>query len=516
MLLFLLEVLLLGALLLGLVYYFLLLPPRYPQNIPAIPFWVALIPFFKDVDQSDIFRQYIDKPLRTHGAVKIFFGAQWNILVHRPSYLVEIFKDEDLYEKSGNQKKIPHSVLAEFLGDNVISARGDVWKNYRSVIKPGLQRNFDGEIIESNAVSLCRLLRESQKRVGSGGGGVAVQDLLQRYSVSNFTEAVLGTKLHALDRADAPINLLQTAVKREIFKPIFMSFPFLDRLPLKSRLAARRTVGLFKNELKRALQASHHMPVEKTSSLSDQSDDKLGQRMLDARASGMWDEKQLLDNLTVSFVAGQENPQLLMISSLYLLAKHPEAQEALRQEILSKDAKSSADLAKEDMPYLTSLIYECLRLFPPIGQLINRKAAETALLGGDIVIPKGTYVGYHCYSTNRCPTAWGPTADKFDPGRWGSSSEVIQQNYRRRRARGDGESFYHDGPADSISGKRACLGEKFAMLEMRTTLIQLVREFSFTLDPMWVDRKTPAGPLYPRALRLVLTDRVDDEKRVVN
>lgn len=97
----------------------------------------------------------------------------------------------------------------------------------------------------------------------------------------------------------------------------------------------------------------------------------------------------------------------------------------MRQEILSKDAKSSADLAKEDMPYLTSLIYECLRLFPPIGQLINRKAAETALLGGDVVIPKGTYVGYHCYSTNRCPTAWGPTADKFDPGRFVSQVHIL-------------------------------------------------------------------------------------------
>ncbi|WQF79770.1 Putative cytochrome P450 [Colletotrichum destructivum] len=497
MLLFLLKVFLLAALLVGAVYYFFLLPPKYPQNIPAIPFWVTLIPFFKDVDQSDIFRDYIDQPLRTHGAVKIFFGAQWNVLVHRPSYLVEIFKDEDLYEKSGNQKKIPHSVLAEFLGDNVISARGDVWKNYRAVIKPGLQRTVDADVIENNAVGLCRLLRESQQR--EGRGGVAVQDLLQRYSVSNFTEAVLGTTLHALDRADAPINLLQTAVKKEIFKPIFMSFPFLDRLPLKSRLAARRTVGLFKNELKRGLQASHHLhkPAEKTS-LSDPSD-MLGKRMLDARASGQWDEKQLLDNLTVAFVAGQENPQLAMISSLYLLAKHPEAQEALRQEIISKGAKSAADLAKEDMPYLTSLIYECLRLFPPIGQLINRKAAETAVLGGDVVIPKGTYVGYHCYSTNRCPVAWGPTADKFDPGRWGCSSEAIQQNYRRRRARGEWISFH--------GGKRACLGEKFAMLEIRSTLIQLVSEFSFTLDPTWIDRKTPAGPLYPRALRLVFTER---------
>jgi len=110
------ESLLLVALFLASAYSFFLLPPKYPLNIPAIPFWVVLIPFFKDVDQSDIFKKYIEKPLRTHGAVKLFFGAQWNIVVHRPCYLAEIFKDEDLFQKSGNQKKIPHSVLAAFLG----------------------------------------------------------------------------------------------------------------------------------------------------------------------------------------------------------------------------------------------------------------------------------------------------------------------------------------------------------------------------------------------------------------
>lgn len=205
------ELLFLGAVVLGGFYYFFLLPPKYPQNIPAIPFWVALIPFFKDVDQSDIFRTYIDKPLRTHGAVKLFFGAQWNILVHRPSYLTEIFKNEDLYQKSGNQKKIPHSVLADFLGkhstkprrrahvcslqsgDNIISAHGETWKNYQSVIKPALQRNFEVGIIAKNAVSLCHLLRDSQKRAGRGG--FAVQDLLQRYSVANCSEAILQTNL---------------------------------------------------------------------------------------------------------------------------------------------------------------------------------------------------------------------------------------------------------------------------------------------------------------------------------
>lgn len=107
---------LLGVAAVAFVYFVFLLPPRHPKSIPAVPFWVALLPFFKDVDQSDIFRKYIEEPLRTHGAIKLFFGAQWNVLVHRPSFLVEIFRDEDLYQKSGNQKKIPHSVLAAFLG----------------------------------------------------------------------------------------------------------------------------------------------------------------------------------------------------------------------------------------------------------------------------------------------------------------------------------------------------------------------------------------------------------------
>ncbi len=194
MLVFIAELLLIGAVLLFLFYYIFLLPPKYPANIPAVPFWVALIPFFKDVDQSDIFRAYIEQPLRTHGVVKLFFGAQWNILVHKPAYLAEIFKNEDVYQKSGNQKKIPHSVLAEFLGDNIISSHGAMWRSYQSVVKPGLQRSFEADKIAGNAARLCALFKDAQLRAGAGGG-VAVQDLLQRYSVANCSEVLLQTEL---------------------------------------------------------------------------------------------------------------------------------------------------------------------------------------------------------------------------------------------------------------------------------------------------------------------------------
>ncbi|KAK3900200.1 cytochrome P450-DIT2 [Staphylotrichum tortipilum] len=491
------ELLLLGAVLTFLVYNIFLLPPKYPTNIPAVPFWVALIPFFKDVDQSDIFRAYIEQPLRTHGAVKLFFAGQWNILVHKPSYVAEILKDDHIYEKSGNQKKIPHSVLAEFLGENIITSHGAVWKSFQSVVKPGLQRKFEVDKIASNAATLCALFKDAQLHAGTEG--VAVQDLLQRYSVANCSEVLLQTDLGALASANAPINVLQSAVKREIFMPIFMNFPILDRFPFLSRTRARQVVKRFKDELRRAVAAS-----QKCVSGTSTSSDGLGRTMLDARDSGQWTEKQLQDNLTVAFVAGQENPQLCMISTLYLLAKHPHAQAKLYAELQSRgvDPTNPDPETLRDMPYMTSVIYESLRLFPPISQLVNRRASEDVLLGGDIVIPQGTYLGYNCLSTNRDPEAWGPIADAFDPSRWGKSSVAIQKQYRSRRAKAEFISF-HGGP-------RACLGEKFALLQMRVTLAALVHEFTWGLDPTWIDRKTPAGPLYPRALRLVFAPRRED------
>ncbi|KLU85227.1 hypothetical protein MAPG_04257 [Magnaporthiopsis poae ATCC 64411] len=488
------ELLLAGALLAASLFWFFLLPPRHPRDVPAIPFWVALVPFFREVDQADTFKRYVEGPLRRRGAVKIFFSGQWNILLHRPSYLLEIFKQEEIFQKSGNQKKIPHSVLAAFLGDNIITGRADDWKAYKSVIKPGLQRTSEVDILERNAALLCNVI-DTTRQV-TPGGVTHMQDLLQRYSMANCAGMLLQVDLPQTIESDVPLNTLQLAVKREIFKPVFLNFPFLDRLPLPSRMYARKLVRDFRHQLQSALETSHAAETTEKTQLSS---NKLGARLLGALRSGIFNQKQFLDNLLIVFVAGQENPQLGMISMMYLLAKHPEIQDQLYAEISKLGGDSTlqqgqalpqdpcaASQVLEDIPLMTAIILESLRLFPPIAQLINRRVApaEGALLGGTTYIPQGTYVGYSCYSTNRDPTAWGPDENGFRPGRWGSSAAEIQQQYKQRRARGEFISFH--------GGIRACLGEKMALLEMRVTLWVLVGRFRWALDPTWPDRMTPS------------------------
>lgn len=189
----LLLVLLVATIIFG--YSYLLPPKQFPNNIPTIPFFVCLIPFFKTVDQSDTYRRYLEEPLAIHGAVKVYFGARWNIIFTRPDYVAEMFRDEDTFAKSGNQKKIPYSVLAEYTGDNIISSHGTNWRLYQSIIKPGLQRNFDAEPIYNNAKALLHLLRSERHQ--STDGVVLVPPLFQRYTLANLSQVLLCTSFQA-------------------------------------------------------------------------------------------------------------------------------------------------------------------------------------------------------------------------------------------------------------------------------------------------------------------------------
>jgi cytochrome P450 len=104
------------------------------------------------------------------------------------------------------------------------------------------------------------------------------------------------------------------------------------------------------------------------------------------------------------------------------------------------------------------------------------------------------YVGYNAYSTNRDADFWGEDADEFNPSRWGTTMEEINHLYRRANSKGAFISFH--------GGKRACLGQKWAMQQLRITLVQLVKDLKWKVDETWDGRMTPAGPLYPRGLKI--------------
>ena len=248
-------------------------PSTFPKNIPTIPFYVTLLPLIKDIDQLELYDQYLARPIKEHGAVKVYFAGRWNILVGRASMLQEIFKHEDIYAKSGNQKKIPNSVLAQYTGDNIISAHGSDWKMYSHVMKPGLLKIFPTDSLVDNTRTLIRLFTSSLVIAGSGISNekaegisttqktepIPVGPILQRYSLANLSTTLLGTSFHTLEDPSSPFHNLQTSMKLHIFRPAYMAFPLLDRFSkyIPSRRRARELIRRFDSSLLSAVRSVH-------------------------------------------------------------------------------------------------------------------------------------------------------------------------------------------------------------------------------------------------------------------
>jgi cytochrome P450 len=473
-------------------FVYLFTPPlHFPKNIPTIPFYYALLPLVFDVDQAENYKKYLKEPLAKYGAVKIFFGGRWNILTTRPSYISEVLRHEDVYAKSGNHIKIPHSVIAAYTGENIISSHGDNWKKYHNVIKPALQAEQDPKQLWTNSGLLVNMFMEEQKKAGNGG--IPVYTPLHRYALANLSEILYGSSFETMQHMDSPLHKLQMQIKPIMFNPLFLNFPFLDYLPFKVRKIGRTLNVHFRDTLRAAVKKGHDHCCNENDKRS------VACRLIGSHREGILSDKELDDNLVSTFLAGHENPQLCLMSLIYLTGAHPEIQSQLLREIENvypPDAPSNyvpSNAELHELPLLTAVLYESIRMFPPISQLINRCTTAPISLG-KIQIPAGVYVGYNAYSTNRDTEFWGEDADQFRPSRWGTSMEEINHLYRRANSKAAFISFH--------GGKRACLGQKWAMQQLCITLVQLVRGLKWKVDEAWDGRMTPAGPLYPRGLKI--------------
>lgn len=191
--------------LLFLLYWYIRIPGDMPQNIPTVPIYISLLGLWSDMGQDDIYDRWLRTPLERSGAVKIWFAGRWNVLATRPQFLVDMFRHEDVYAKAGSQKKIPWSVIASLVGDNIINAHGPNWKLYTSIMKPGLQRRITDS---GPLLAKCRLfvdiLLQEQERLGSGTG-VLVNPIVQRWALS-----CMGISFMNVDLEVCPASIVST------------------------------------------------------------------------------------------------------------------------------------------------------------------------------------------------------------------------------------------------------------------------------------------------------------------
>lgn len=153
---------------------------------------------------------------------------------------------------------------------------------------------------------------------------------------------------------------------------------------------------------------------------------------------------------------------------LYNLATHPQYQERCRQEVdaLMDDKPDSViswdDLSK--LTFLTQCVKESLRMHPPVPTIMRQLTADITLPDGR-VLPAGATVIISIYGCHHHSEIW-ENPDVFDPERFGDSAP-------RRHAL----SFI-----PFSAGPRNCIGQHFAMNEVKVAVAHILRHFILSPD----------------------------------
>ncbi|KAL3969631.1 hypothetical protein ACER0C_027428 [Sarotherodon galilaeus] len=179
---------------------------------------------------------------------------------------------------------------------------------------------------------------------------------------------------------------------------------------------------------------------------------------------------EILGSITELLLAGVDTTSNTISWSLYHLAREPEIQEQLYQEVISvcpgDKVPNSNDIAQ--MPYLKAIIRETLRLYPVVPGNA-RVTVENEIVVGNHLFPKKTLFHLCHYAVSYDENIF-PNSHTFLPERW---------------LRG-GEDKSKQHPFGSVPfgfGIRACLGRRVAELEMYLLLSRLIKHYEVKPDP---------------------------------
>nr|XP_055152768.1 cytochrome P450 2U1 isoform X1 [Symphalangus syndactylus] len=190
-------------------------------------------------------------------------------------------------------------------------------------------------------------------------------------------------------------------------------------------------------------------------------------------SNSSFDEEYLFYIIGDLFIAGTDTTTNSLLWCLLYMSLNPDVQEKVHEEIErvigTNRAPSLTD--KAQMPYTEATIMEVQRLTVVVPLAIPHMTSENTVLQG-YTIPKGTLILPNLWSVHRDPAIWEKPED-FYPNRFlDDQGQLIKK-----------ETFIPFG-----IGKRVCMGEQLAKMELFLMFVSLMQSFTFALPK---DSKKP-------------------------
>ncbi|KAG6452051.1 cytochrome P450 4C1 [Manduca sexta] len=392
-------------------------------------------------------------------------------------------------------KSKPYTFLQPWLGTGLLLSAGSKWHRRRKILTPAFHFNilkYFCEVIKEKSRDLVERLKKMT------GEDVELMPVVSDFTLYTICETAMGTQLDS-DKSAAVVKY-----KNAILQIGDLLLSRLTKVYLHKEFIFRNLpIG---RQFEKCLDVVHSfangviMDRKKNRVIKNTEDeDALGRKkrlamldlLLEAEAGGEIDLEGIQEEVNTFMFEGHDTTAMALTFGLMLLADDERVQKCIYEELQgifgdSDRQPTMAELA--EMKYLEAVIKETLRLYPSVP-FIAREITETFKLD-DLEVPKGSEVAVHIYDLHRREDLYSEPL-VFRPERFL-----------------DGELKHPYGFVPFSAGPRNCIGQRFAMIEMKCVLSEICRSFTLQArEKGWRPKLMadmvlrPAEPIYVKFIK---------------
>lgn len=421
---------------------------------------------------------YMDAAAQRYGDIfnaPVIGNHPVTLFISNPEALQRIFSsDTKQFTAPSNQ------LLQPLVGDySIFTLEGARHRRERRLIMPP----FHGERMQAYGQLICKLAAQALNSQPLGTVFSARQ-LAQEISLEVILQVVFG--IYQGERFNHLKSLI-VQLTDSLQSPFIGGLLFFPSL--QKDWGVRSPWGYFRHlqrQMRELIYAEIHdrrhqadNPGSDILSLLISAQDETGQPMNDA---------ELHDELITLLIAGHETTASAIAWALYWIHRHPEVKQKLLAELVHQ-GKDPDPTTIMQLPYLTAVCHESLRLFPVATLTVPRKVKEPVELMGYQLEP-GVRL-YGCiYLTHRRPDLY-PEPELFRPERF------LERQF----------SPYEFFPFGG--GARRCIGEALAQFEMKLVLTTMLSHYQLAMADQVPEYPQRRGVTFApaRGVQMVLKEK---------
>ncbi|XP_065366486.1 cytochrome P450 4d2-like [Calliphora vicina] len=401
---------------------------------------------------------------------RLWLFQRLGLVVKDPKYFEVILSSQHLIKKP-----FIYDMLSCWLGDGLLLSYGAKWHARRKILTPTYHFKILEEFVEVFDRQSRVLVRKLAAKA-DGKSAFNIFPIVCLTALDIIAETAMGVKINAQENPDFPYaravkdatDILATRAVRPV---LYFDISFL-LTEFPSYLKLRKSIKImhdFTNKVindRRAAMDSQKHTTETQNNLAEGQKKRMAflDVLLEANIDGKpLSQEDIREEVDTFMFEGHDTTTSGICFCLYLLSRHASIQQRVFEEILEvlgpdKDKPiTMRDL--QNLKYLEAVIKESLRMYPSVP-IIARESLQDIQIGKQ-TIPANTNIIMLFYAAGR-DNDYFPQANDFNP-----------------------ERFYSESP-DNINpfayvpfsaGPRNCIGQKFAMLEMKSTISRVLRYF---------------------------------------